>query len=201
MHRGKPWHVSRLRASKAAGRRLPPSLVRRVWNRRIIPRFPPNEYVQRLVRAALALGISFEPSPLPAQWMYHPGRRAILVWEPDLAGQSLSYLVVIMAHELGHALDFDRRPGLAEALFASPSPELDQQVEQEAFVQGFLLLKRLHVPVSLSQYLQMIEPPMAARVEGALTRRLCCLLDRYGPAFVQAASAGPSPLTALPPVA
>ena len=203
MHRGKLRYAGGWRASKPAGRRLPNALVRRAWSRRIIRRFPPNVYVRRLVEAALDLGVTFEPSPLPAQWMYHPGRRAILVWGPDLRGQSLSYLVVIMAHELGHALDFDRRPGLARALLggSAASPQLDDQVEQAAFVHGFLLLKRLRIPVSLSQYVQMIEPPMAARVEAALSRRLCCLLDRYGPAYVRAATATPCPPTALPPVA
>lgn len=186
---------------KVAGRRVPAALVRRGWSRRIVRRFPPNVYLRRLVRTALALGIAFEPSPVPEQWMYHPGRRAILVWQPDLRRQSLSYLVVIMAHELGHALDFDRRPRAAPGPGRGAPPGEDLETEQQACVLGFLLLKQLHVPVSLSQYLQMLEPPLAARVQRALAGRLCCLLDRWGPAFAVAAAAPEAFPDALPPVA
>lgn len=167
----------------------------------IVQQFPPNPFLQRLVRAALAYSISFEQSPAPEQWMYHPGRRAILVWMPDLRSQSMSYLVTIMAHELGHALHFDRHPRLARKLFSSASLELDWMVEREAFVEGFLLLKRLAIPVSLEQYLRMIEPPMASEVARSLNGCLCCLLDRYGAGYAtSSAAAGPLPV-ALPPVA
>ncbi|WP_324668507.1 hypothetical protein [Geochorda subterranea] len=180
---------------------MPPGLVRRGWDRRLAARFPPNPYVQRLVRAARAMGIAFEPSPLPEQWMYHPGRRAILIWGPDLSHQSLSYLVVIMAHELGHALDFERRRCAAAMLGHGQVSGHELEMEQAACVEGFLLLKRLAIPVSLRQYLMMLEPPLAGRVQADLEARLCCLLDRWGPAFARAAATRSVPGVALPPVA
>lgn len=189
-------------APAGRARRLGFAAVRRSWNRRIARRFPANVYVRRLVEAALSMGIAFEPSPVPGEWMYHPGRRAILVWEPDLRHQSLSYLVAILAHELGHALDLHRRarpPGAAGS--AVPPAGRLRKMEQAAFVYGFLLLKSLAIPVSLSQYTAMIEPPMDEAVDGALRRRLCCLLDRWGPEFARAASAAPALPAALSPVA
>lgn len=143
----------------------------------LVQAFPQNPYVRRLVEFALGRGISFEESPVPEQWMYHPGRRAILLWPPDLREQTLTYLVLILAHELGHACDFDRRPRLMERLQRTGDPRLYRAVERSAFVQGFVLLKRLQIPVSLSQYLAGILPPMDAEVARALRQRLCCLMD------------------------
>ena len=164
--------------------------------------FPANVYVRRLVDYALARGIRFEASPLPEQWMYHPGRRAILLWPPDLRQQTLTYLVFILAHELGHAGDFDRRPGLMERLEHSRDPRLHRAVERSAFVQGFLLLKRLHIPVSLEQYLAGILPPMDAEVRAALQARLCCLMEPTRPP-ARPADGHPTRLQRphLPPVA
>ncbi|WP_324716948.1 hypothetical protein U7230_01270 [Carboxydochorda subterranea] len=195
----------RLRGALGRSRQLSVGATRPVVSRSIARRFPPNPYVQSLVRFARQRRISLEPSPVPRQWMYHPGRRAILAWLPDLRDQSLSYLVMILAHELGHALDFDRHPGLADRLFAAESPELERAVEHRAFVGGFFLLQRLGVPVSLRQYLLMIEEPMASAVGRTLGRRLCSLLDRedasgpHAPASAGAARTLPPP--ALPPVA
>lgn len=167
----------------------------------IARRFPPNPFVARLVRTAQQWGVAFEASPIPDQWLYHPGRRAIMVWLPDLEGQSLSYLVTIMAHELGHAQDFDRHPELAKRLFATDDPRLHRAAERAAFVNGFLLLKRLSIPVSLSQYLAMVEPPMDREVGRALRRRLCCLLDRLGEQAAPWVQGVPARPGGLPPVA
>lgn len=148
---------------------------------RLAAAFPPNPYVQRLVRYALARGIRFEVSPVPEQWMYHPGRRAILVWPADLHQQPLTYLVMVLAHELGHARDFDEHPGLMERLERKGSPRLHRAVERSAFVRGFELLKQLRIPVSLGQYVQGILPPLDREVEQVLRRRLCCLLEGRPP--------------------
>ena len=157
--------------------------------------FPRNPYVRRLVDFALARGIRFEESPLPEQWMYHPGRRAILLWPPDLSQQTLSYLVLILAHELGHACDFDRHPRLMEHLQRTGDLRLHRAVERSAFVRGFILLKRLQIPVSLSQYVAGILPPMDEEVRRALGRRLCCLMD----ARASQASRPPSGMVQPPP--
>ncbi len=133
--------------------------------------------------------------------MYHPGRRAILVWGPDLSRQSISYLVAIMAHELGHALDFDQHSSRAAMLGRRHASIHDMEMEQAACVEGFLLIRRLRIPFSLRQYLSMLEPPLSGRVQAELEARLCCLLDRYGPAFARAAASGTLPGVALPPVA
>ena len=156
--------------------------------------FPRNTYVRRLVDFALARGIRFEESPVPEQWMYHPGRRAILLWPPDLREQTLSYLVLVLAHELGHACDFERHPRLMERLQRTGDPRLLRAVERSAFVRGFVLLKRLQIPVSLSQYVAGILPPMDAEVGRALTGRLCCLMDARAPA-----AAHPAPGVVPPP--
>lgn len=130
---------------------------------------------------------------MAGEWMYHPGRRAIVVWLPDLERQSLSYLVTIMAHELGHAMDFDAMPGLPGRLFgASRDAVQERRAEERAFVRGFLILQECGIPVSLRQYVAMIEEPMARRVERLLRRRVCSLLDATG------AAASRAPHSALP---
>lgn len=161
--------------------------------------FPDNPFVRRLVDFALARGIRFEASPYPEQWLYHPGRRAILVWPPDLRQQTLTFLVLILAHELGHARDFDRRPYLSQLLRRRPDPRLQHAVERSAFVGGFELLKQLQVPVSLSQYVAGILPPMDQEVHRVLSRRLCCLLDRRASGDGAATAAEPgAPVPAHP---
>lgn len=167
----------------------------------IAARFPPNPFLDRLVHTAREWGIRFEASPVFEQWLYHPVRRAILVWLPDLEQQSLSYLVTIMAHELGHAADFDRRPDLVRRLASGGDPRLQHALERAAFVNGFVLLKRLSIPVSLSQYVAMVEPPMDRHVERALRRRLCCLLDRRLQGAAVRAQPAPQQPAGLPPVA
>ncbi|GEM_PF-2003570 len=145
----------------------------------IIAQFPPNPYLERLVEKALALGITFESSPVPEQWLYHPGRRAILVWEPDLKEQSLSYLVVVLAHEIGHAVDFDENPDHLVAAKELHWLDVPWEVEAAAFIHGFRLLKELWVPISLDDYQMMIEEPVATMVRQAIEEEhLCCLLSR-----------------------
>ncbi len=137
--------------------------------------FPNNIYVQRLLEKVSQLGVRLERSEVPEQWLYHPGDRTIYVWEPDLHQQSLSYLVVILAHELGHVIDFDRHPQHRELTRHRLWVDVPPQLELNAFVNAFLLLQELEIPVTLGQYCLMIEEPMASTVQRELQRYLCCL--------------------------
>lgn len=108
--------------------------------------FPKNPYVQRLLARASAMGIRLRESDVHEQWLYHPGTRTIYVWQPDLASQSLSYLVVILAHEIGHAIDFDLHPQhrtITRHLHWSEAPDF---IERNAFVYAYLLLQELNIP-------------------------------------------------------
>ena len=140
--------------------------------------FPVNTYVQRLLARCQEMDIALAGSPVYEQWLYHPTRRTIYVWAPDLAGQSLSYLVVILAHELGHAVDFDTHPShvaLTRNLHWTETPFF---IERAAFVNGFRILKELHVPISQQDYAAMIDDPMANEVVKEIEQRhLCCLLS------------------------
>lgn len=149
----------------------------------LVSRFPPNPFVQRLLAKAQELRISFERSPVREQWLYHPGRRAILVWEPDLTSQSLTYLVVILAHEMGHAVDFDQNPERRREVHGMHWLDVPDDVEIAAFVQGFLLLKELRIPISLDDYQKMIAEPIGAAVRREIQENhLCCLLSSSRPA-------------------
>lgn len=133
--------------------------------------FPANVYVQRLLQRLEALNVRLGVSTEREQWLYHPGYRTLWVWEPDIGTQPLSYLVVILAHELGHVMDFDEKPhylAITRDLHWSQVPD---EIECSAFVRGFLLLQELDIPMSLEQYLHMIEPPMAEQVHVWLTGR------------------------------
>lgn len=141
-------------------------------------RFPANEYVQRLVNEARRMQVSFATSPVKEQWLYHPEQRTIYVWEDDLTQESLSYIVVILAHELGHAIDFDTNPKHYELCRGLHWAEVPDEIEIAAFVQGFNLLKRLWIPVSLDAYEMMIDPSIAGMVRQEIeTNHSCCLLS------------------------
>ena len=150
----------------------------RTLHARLIAQFPENPYVKRLVQHAEAMGITFGLSPVEEQWLYNPQHRTIYVWEPDLYSESLSYIVVILAHELGHAVDFEINPlhiHLTRDLFWHQVPD---EIEIAAFVQGFRLLKQLWIPVSLAEYEMMIAPELASTVRERVERHhLCCLLS------------------------
>lgn len=152
-------------------------------HRRLLARFPVNRYVRRLVAKAEAMGISFAPSPVAEQWLYHPEDRIIYVWEPDLERESLSYIVVVLAHELGHAVDFSTNPLHLRLVRDLHWSQVPVEIEVAAFVQGFRILKELSIPVSLDQYERMISPAIAATVRRRLeTYHLCCLLSHAGAA-------------------
>ncbi|HHW10511.1 MAG TPA: hypothetical protein GXX29_11090 [Firmicutes bacterium] len=150
---------------------------RRTEDQHLRQLFPDNPHLQKLLAKCTAMQVSLSRSLVPEQWLYHPGRRTIMVWEPDLTEQSLSFLVVILAHELGHAADFDAHPNKRRMIkhlhWASAPPSL----EKAAFVRGFRLLMELSIPVSLDDYIMMIEPPMAEKVRAEIEENLlCCLL-------------------------
>ena len=122
--------------------------------------FPKNIYVQRLLGKAASLHVFFLDSQVEEQWLYHPDYRTLCVWLPDLEDGSLSYLVVMLAHELGHVVDFDMKPYYLEAIQDIPWFAVPIEIELSAFVTGFQLIQDLDIPVTLAQYCQMIESPM-----------------------------------------
>lgn len=147
-------------------------------HRRVVEKFPNNIFLQRLIEKAEAMGVMLAPCPVEAQWLYQPDQRTIYVWEDDLKEQSLSYLVVILAHELGHAADFDQRPQHRKMIRGVHWSEVPIEVEIAAFVEGFRILKELWIPVSLDQYQQMIEPSISTEVRRQIEADyLCCLMS------------------------
>lgn len=147
-----------------------------------LDRFPANPFVRRLLDRAQALGIRFAPSPLEGEWLYHPAFRTIYLWEPDLTQASLSYLVTILAHELGHAIDFDRHPEHLALTHGRHWSQTPARLERAAFINGFILLQELQIPFELDAYLAMIAEPMARDVRRTLQRRhLCSLPQRRMP--------------------
>lgn len=147
-------------------------------HKRLVSRFPRNEFVQRLLAKAASLGVRFARSPVFEQWLYHPEHRTIYLWEPDLTGQPLSYLVVILAHELGHVTDFDSNPRHQRIASTLHWLQVPDEIEIAAFAEGFRILKELWIPVSLDQYVLMIEEPLGQRVRERIeTQHLCCLMS------------------------
>ncbi len=145
---------------------------------RLASRFPRNEFVRRLLAKAASLGVRFAKSPVAEQWLYHPEHRTIYLWEPDLTEQPLSYLVVILAHELGHAVDFDHNPRHQRIASSLHWRQVPDEIEIAAFVEGFLILKELWIPVSLDQYVEMIQPPLGQRVRERIeSEHLCCIMS------------------------
>lgn len=130
--------------------------------------FPRNQYVSRLLGSFQALGVHLKPGAVREQWLYRPDERTLYVWTPDLSSQSLSFLVVILAHELGHVLDFDEKPHYRERIRHLHWSEVPLEIERSAFIRGFRILQALQIPVSLEAYLEMIEEPMAGQVGKAL---------------------------------
>lgn len=130
--------------------------------------FPDNVYVQRLLNCLRTLNVRLGVSTEWEQWLYHPKYRTLWVWKPDLHTQPLTYIVVILAHEIGHVLDFDEKPHYKTVTSNLHWSEVPAEIERSAFVRGFILLQQLSIPVTLPQYLHMIEPHMAASVEREL---------------------------------
>lgn len=136
---------------------------RRRLDDQVLPFFPPNRYITSLLRRALGMGIYFARSRVPEQWLYVPDCRTIFVWMPDLTQQPLSFITVILAHELGHAVDFDSNPALVDTIRTVHWSQIPAEMELSAFVEGFHILTELEIPIDLLQYAQMIEEPMGSR--------------------------------------
>lgn len=128
------------------------------------PLFPDNTYVTRLLDYLAALNVRLEISSEPEQWLYHPRYRTLSVWLPDLNTQPLSYIVVILAHEIGHVLDFDENPHYVTLIADLHWSEVPDHIELVAFTRGFVVLQQLHIPVTVQQYLALIEQPMSDAV-------------------------------------
>lgn len=133
--------------------------------------FPEHPYVRSLLDCLRTLNVRLAISTEVEQWLYHPKYRTLWVWEPDLRTQPLAYIVVILAHEIGHVLDFDEKPHYVEITKNLHWSEVPDEIERSAFVRGFLLLQQLRIPMTLEQYLFMIEQPMAAEVEEEIVTR------------------------------
>lgn len=126
--------------------------------------FPDNVYVHRLLHYLDILNVRIGVSSEPEQWLYHPRYRTLWVWTPDLQTQPLTYIVVILAHEIGHVLDFDANPHHKTIIADLHWSEAPDYIERIAFVRGFHVLQQLQIPVTLSQYISLIESPMAEAV-------------------------------------
>lgn len=158
----------------------PPSKQSLDIHRLIVEHFPKNPFVDRLVKKAASLDVIFAPSTVEEQWLYHPDLRTIYVWLPDLGEASLSYIVMVLSHELGHVIDFDNNDEhymMTRDLHWTEAPE---RVEEAAFVYGYIILQELSVPFTLDQYITMIEPPMAERVRQTLERDYLCHVTAGG---------------------
>jgi hypothetical protein len=91
--------------------------------------------------------------------------------------------VTILAHELGHAMDFDDHPAHITLTSALHWTEVPTFIEQAAFVNGFRIMKELHIPVSLENYASMIDENLADDVVAQIEKdHLCCLLSKERPA-------------------
>lgn len=137
-------------------------------------RFPENLHLAKLVRKAHELGLRFAPSDVHELWFYQPADRTIYVWEPDLVNEPLPYLVVILAHELGHVIDFAQHPSHREITRYLHWSQVPAEIEFSAFVTGYCLLQELEIPLSVEDYTFFIDPQIAARVRAALTTREAC---------------------------
>lgn len=130
--------------------------------------FPSNPHIVRLIAFAEKLNITFASSPVHEQWLYEPTKRVIYVWEHDLTTESLSFLVVILAHELGHAIDFELNPHHVEITRSLHFMEVPVDIEVAAFVQGFHIIQDLSIPITIDQYEQMIDPSISSIVRQQL---------------------------------
>ncbi|MCL4516763.1 MAG: hypothetical protein M1379_14435 [Firmicutes bacterium] len=137
-------------------------------------RFPENSHLAKLARKTHELGIRFAPSDVHELWFYQPADRTIYVWEPDLRNEPIAYLVVILAHELGHVIDFAQHPSHREMTRHLHWSQVPAEVEFSAFITGYCLLQELEIPLSVEDYTFFIDPRMAGQVRAALAAREAC---------------------------
>lgn len=130
---------------------------------------PSHVYLDRLVAKAQALGVDLQKSEIDGLWFYYPPERAIAIWEPDLYQQPLDFLLMLLAHEIGHVIDFDANPALVEVTRNLHFSQVPMQIEVSGFVTGYRVLQEAAIPLSIADYTFYIEEPLAGRVRAVLT--------------------------------
>ncbi len=129
---------------------------------------PSHEYLDRLVAKAEELGVELQKSEIDELWFYYPPERAIAIWEPDLYQQPLGFVLTVLAHELGHVLDFDADPHLAEATRNLHYSQIPLEIEVSGFVTGYRILQEAGIPLTVDEYTFFIEEPLAHCVREGL---------------------------------
>lgn len=130
---------------------------------------PANEYLDRLVAKAEELGVELQKSEIDELWFYYPPERAIAIWEPDLYAQPLGFVLTVLAHELGHVVDFDGDPGLVELTRNLHFSKVPMEIEVSGFVTGYRILQEAGIPLTIDDYTFFIEEPMSSQVRAILT--------------------------------
>lgn len=139
-------------------------------SKQVEARFPADVNVDKLLGYAEKLGVHFLPSEVREQWLYHPAERIITVWLPDLAAGNVDFVIVMLAHELGHAVDFDLHPEYLDFIRDRHWSEVPPDIERSAFITGFRILYGLGIPADPRVY--------AAYIEGLPAADLLAELDR-----------------------
>ncbi|MGE5553140.1 MAG: hypothetical protein ACM3XZ_04370 [Betaproteobacteria bacterium] len=129
---------------------------------------PSQVYLDRLVAKADELGVELQKSEIDELWFYYPPERAIAIWEPDLYEQPLGFVLTVLAHELGHVMDFDADPNLAEATRSLHYSEVPLEIEVSGFVTGYRILQEADIPLTVDDYVFFIEEPLAHCVRAQL---------------------------------
>lgn len=129
---------------------------------------PSNQYLDRLVARAKELGVELQKSEIDELWFYYPPERAIAIWEPDLFEQPLGFVLTVLAHELGHVMDFDADPSLVEITQDLHFSQVPMEIEVSGFVTGYQILQEAGIPLTIAEYTFFIEEPMAGRVRAIL---------------------------------
>lgn len=150
-------------------------------SKQVEARFPGDQNVDKLLGFARKLGVNFLPSEVHEQWLYHPAERIMTVWLPDLSAGNTDFVIVMLAHELGHVVDFDRHPEYLQHLRGLHWSEVPRQIESSAFVTGFKILLTLGIPADPRVY--------AAYVDGLPTEDLLRSLEKARDEVESAASA------------
>ncbi|MDI6870882.1 MAG: hypothetical protein QME79_05890 [Bacillota bacterium] len=130
---------------------------------------PSHEYLDRLVAKAGELGVELQKSEIDELWFYYPPERAIAIWEPDLYQQPLGFVLTVLAHELGHVVDFDADPHLVEVTHNLHYSQIPLDIEVSGFVTGYRIIQETGIPLSVEEYLFFIEEPLAHCVRARLT--------------------------------
>lgn len=124
---------------------------------------PGNQFISTLIEYAKRRGVKFSYSRTPL-WYYRPDTRTIYLWKEDLKSQPLGFLITALAHEIGHVVDFDLHPDKARVIACLGVDEVPEEVEINAFLIGYKVIRDLKIPFSVSHYVQWISEPLKKRV-------------------------------------